>query len=187
MPFHTREQSLARSGCTPGATSDPMDMGCGCDEAARSEPVSMATQRGIEEESATTGACDWGVLHCASGCDSSSLSMTVSYISRVVWERPSASFPRGCYLLSLHMARQQIGTVEGLLAAGLSAAVGGLGVVVQLMAPAVLSASEDLRNRELASHIYQTNQSHTLLQPGNSQAWTRLPFFALLMRWVVGV
>lgn len=30
-------------------------------------------------------------------------------------------------------------------------------------------------------------KEHTLLQPGNSQACTRLPFFALLIRWVVGV
>lgn len=61
--------------------------------------------------------------------------------------------------------------------------------MVQLMAPAVLSASEDLsQNSELASHSSISDESiHTLLQPGNSQAWTRLPFFALLMRWVVGV
>lgn len=48
------------------------------------------------------------------------------------------------YSLSLHVARQQIGPVEGLLAATICTRVGGFGVVVQFMASAVLGAGKDL-------------------------------------------
>lgn len=59
--------------------------------------------------------------------------------------------------------------------------------MVQFMASAMLGASEDLVRESQLQCALRLDQAHTLLQPGNSQACTRFPFFALLMRWVVGV
>lgn len=53
--------------------------------------------------------------------------------------------------------------------------------------PSMLRSCEDLKC-ELAIYLtYEYDSDPTLLHPGNSHAWTRLPFFALLIRWVVGV
>ena len=50
----------------------------------------------------------------------------------------------------------------------------------------MLGPSKDLEwLSELIGQIGKS--SHTLEQPGYSQAWTFFPFFALLIRWVVGV
>lgn len=55
MPLHTREQSFARSGCTPGATKEPIDIVLGWEVAAMREPLSIEMQRGIEAESLAMG------------------------------------------------------------------------------------------------------------------------------------
>lgn len=66
MPFHISEQSFARSGCTPGATIESMDMESeGCEVLARRGSASMGRQRGIEASLSTgvgVGLCDvhWG-------------------------------------------------------------------------------------------------------------------------------
>lgn len=55
MPFHISEQSFARSGCTPGAAIEPMDMESdGGEVSARRGSASTGRQRGFEA-SLTTG------------------------------------------------------------------------------------------------------------------------------------
>lgn len=52
------------------------------------------------------------------------------------------------------MTRQQVWSVESLLATSLSTAVGGFGVVVQLMASAMLSAGKDLSTARKFTRMY---------------------------------
>ena len=51
----------------------------------------------------------------------------------------------------------------------------------------MLSSGENLSHVSMAPIARWGMELHTLSHPGNSQAWTRLPFFALLTRRVVGV
>lgn len=62
--------------------------------------------------------------------------------------------------------------------------------MVQFVTSSVLSACENLRSVVRFGTMVARRRASTkltLLQPGNSQAWTRFPFLALLMRCVVGV
>lgn len=60
------------------------------------------------------------------------------------------------------------------------------GIAAQLDLPPVLGSCENLQLWVRYSHMMPKFEL-TLLHPGYSQACTRFPFLALLIRWVVGV
>lgn len=108
--------------------------------------------------------------------------------------------------LSFHMPCQQVPSLKWFLAAIDGALEGWVGIVVGFV-PSKRSASVMIsRPRQEDAHlrcsarvkICTGNQQEcptqipkggdsTFGHPGNSQAWTFLPFFALLIRCVVGV
>lgn len=84
-------------------------------------------------------------------------------------------------VLSLHVTRQQIRSVESFAASCVGASERGFRVVVQFVTPSVFGPCEDLLSCQRQFLGRDQQEEPTLLQPGNSHACTRFPFLALLI------